>query len=425
MFDWVGNMEKTNRNFASDIEDALLEGLLDRVISMYKQRLNRKEYIDTIHRVLREEGNLPREEAALKEDLDIAHILKLIAHAPDDVKDSIKKKDNLVVTYAHELLQGLRNTNSHNKRENRRKLDDDAIRRFADTATRLLTALGGRTARDAAEKVKDIEAQFSRRLMPEQDKSGGIPIPAPDSVSSNEPQKAASLASKARRQTNGSSAIVCNTGQDPIYVEGIKEDYSSIDPEARQESEYRQPEDVQSERSPRMTTDNYHDPDLARLTQEESAVSDSPTSGGKKQRKRFSLINFSPTIINSPNISPTNVSNPNISPSIQQNVSPRVNQNVGVGSALAAEDFNKTAFAAGLITGVFGVMGLAHLLNGKVLLGILMLIVGTVCYWVFIILLAGFLVSVAEALVLLALGIHLLIVYKLADKGARKKKARA
>ncbi len=155
-------MKKTNRDFANDIEDALLDGLLDRVIYLYKQKFSKKIYIDEIHYVLRDEEQLPNEEA-LKDELDVVKVLRLIAFSPEDIKNNFNKSDRLIISYAHELIQGLRKPNSHNSRKNLRQLDDDRIRRLADTAKLLLTSIKGSKARNAIEKVDEVLLQLSSR----------------------------------------------------------------------------------------------------------------------------------------------------------------------------------------------------------------------------------------------------------------------
>lgn len=399
-------MKKTNRDFANDIEDALLDGLLDRVIYLYKQKFSKKIYMDEIHYVLRDEEQLPNEEEALKDELDVVNVLKLIAFSPEDIKNNFNKSDRLIISYAHELIQGLRNPNSHNNGKNLRQLDDDRIRRLADTAKRLLTAINGAKAKKAVEKIDEVLHHLSSR------KLGDPEANFQSQFTNTEPE----LRIEPNKAIPDSPVPPPDIEQEATNVVDIEESHPSIDIEARDKPEHYQPKPIRSERSQRMNTDESKFPDMTQLAHEDNAVSERTRSGGQDQRNQLPNITFSPTIVNTPSINPS--IQQDASPSVSQNVS----QNVGVGSALAAEDFNKTAFAAGLVTGLFGVMGIAHLLNGRVLSGLVLLIVGTVCYWIFILLLASLLFSIADALLLLVLGIHLVVIYKSANSGAQKKK---
>ena len=78
-------------------------------------------------------------------------------------------------------------------------------------------------------------------------------------------------------------------------------------------------------------------------------------------------------------------------------------------------DRNETAFAVGLLAGLFGLWGIAHLINGKVIAGIFWLIVGPT--------LGGIALTVISAATLgigliFALPIWILFVYWQAKSGA-------
>ncbi len=76
---------------------------------------------------------------------------------------------------------------------------------------------------------------------------------------------------------------------------------------------------------------------------------------------------------------------------------------------------NQTAFVVGIIAGLFGIWGLAHILNAKVGMGCLwMLIVGPILGG----LLGGLIVATAGIGAVIALPLWLLIVYQQAKNGA-------
>ena len=326
-------MKKTNRDYANDIEDALRDGLMDSVLSEYTEEYG-GSYWNKVEELTKKQFDQKKLEY-VKTQLDtsnLLHLIKLNAR----LFERQKQQEPRLIDYTIELTE-LRNGNSHNSMENEASLSDDVLEKRAFQATRLLEAFDTKESRQAADITRRIRETFLARIEGEIDDKQAIP----------DEQKPAKAPASAVFEDE------YNTVQEPAIVEGIKESHPSIYIKARDKPEHQQPKPIRSERSKRMKTDKYHDPDLAQLTQEESAVSESQRSGGQKHRKRFSLINFTPTFINSPIISPTITSNPNINPSIQQNAS----QNLGVGSASAAEEFNKTAFAVGLITGLFGMMG--------------------------------------------------------------------
>ena len=77
---------------------------------------------------------------------------------------------------------------------------------------------------------------------------------------------------------------------------------------------------------------------------------------------------------------------------------------------------NQTAFVVGLIAGLFGFWGLAHLINGKLGSGLLWLFIGGP-------LVSGILLAIilATAFIgaIVALPLHVYIVYKVSKSGAR------
>ncbi len=95
------------------------------------------------------------------------------------------------------------------------------------------------------------------------------------------------------------------------------------------------------------------------------------------------------------------------------------NQNVGNQAAYVAppvvrigEERNNSAFIIGVIAGVFGFLGLAHLFNGKVGSGLALLLLGTPIY--------GFLwlVVLGTGIGIFAIPLHFVIVWRHAKSGA-------
>ena len=108
---------------------------------------------------------------------------------------------------------------------------------------------------------------------------------------------------------------------------------------------------------------------------------------------------------------------------VQQQASPTVvritNQNVGNQAAtiappsvLAREERNNAAFIVGVIAGVFGLLGLAHLFNGKVGTGLALVFLGTPLYAVF------WLAVLATGIGFFAIPLHFVVIWQNAKRGA-------
>ncbi len=81
---------------------------------------------------------------------------------------------------------------------------------------------------------------------------------------------------------------------------------------------------------------------------------------------------------------------------------------------------NEAAFVVGVLGGLFGILGISYIFNHDVPRGLAWLILGTVCYWAFILIVAAILISVSEVLIILAIVIHLLIIWNHAKQGAHR-----
>ncbi len=108
---------------------------------------------------------------------------------------------------------------------------------------------------------------------------------------------------------------------------------------------------------------------------------------------------------------------------VQQRESPPVvqitNQNIGNQAAYIAppavhvhEERNNAAFIIGVIAGFFGLLGLAHLFNGKVGAGLALIFLGTPIYAVF------WIAVLATGIGIFAIPLHFVIIWQNAKRGA-------
>jgi len=115
----------------------------------------------------------------------------------------------------------------------------------------------------------------------------------------------------------------------------------------------------------------------------------------------------------------------NINPNISPNINPSISANAGDQVAYAPPapttviaERNNAAFVVGVIAGLFGVLGIAHIFNHKAGRGLVYLFAGTVCYWIFLLLLLSALVNIGSSLWIAAVAIHLAIIWQHAKRGA-------
>ena len=118
-----------------------------------------------------------------------------------------------------------------------------------------------------------------------------------------------------------------------------------------------------------------------------------------------------PIININPNISP------NINPSISANAGDQVTYAPSAPTTVIAER-NNAAFVVGVLGGLFGLLGIAHIFNHKAGRGLVYLFIGTVCYWIFLLLLLSALVNIGSSLWIAAVAIHLAIIWQHAKRGA-------
>ena len=108
---------------------------------------------------------------------------------------------------------------------------------------------------------------------------------------------------------------------------------------------------------------------------------------------------------------------------VQQRANPPTvqitNQNIANQAAYVApppvyarEERNNVAFIVGVIAGIFGLLGLAHLFNGKVGTGLALIFLGTPLYAVF------WLAVLATGIGIFAIPLHFVVIWQNAKRGA-------
>ena len=115
----------------------------------------------------------------------------------------------------------------------------------------------------------------------------------------------------------------------------------------------------------------------------------------------------------------------NINPNISPNINPNISANAGDQVAYAPSapptviaERNNAAFVVGVLGGLFGLLGIAHIFNHKAGRGLVYLFVGTVCYWIFLLFLLTALTNIGSSLWVAAVAIHLVIIWQHAKRGA-------
>src|SRR5690606_7596804 len=157
-------MAKSNRDRVSEVMDALKEGLGPFVLREYKMIYKGSRYLQEIEQTLTTNAysspHLPDEQTALRE-VDIQGWLNLMIRNWSDVFKT--KLGHTERSYIGELLAA-RNNWAHQQ-----AFTNDDAHRVADTATRLLEAVG---APKEAQVVKDIAQELLRlRFEAEEKKS--------------------------------------------------------------------------------------------------------------------------------------------------------------------------------------------------------------------------------------------------------------
>src|SRR5690606_11978843 len=147
-------MAKSNRERVGEVMDALKEGLGPFVLREYKQYYNASRYLQEIELTLSTSAysapHLPDEATAL-EEIDVQGWLNLMVRQWNEIfRARLGKSER---SYVGEL-QDPRNDRAHQK-----QLANDGANRVADTASRLLEAVG---APKQAQLVKAIGQELLR-----------------------------------------------------------------------------------------------------------------------------------------------------------------------------------------------------------------------------------------------------------------------
>lgn len=152
---------------------------------------------------------------------------------------------------------------------------------------------------------------------------------------------------------------------------------------------------------------------MQQASQSPASASDDAVQQLIRQNQAFmqQMQTNQPIININPNISP------NINPSISANVGDQVTYAPPAPATVIAER-NNAAFVVGVLGGLFGLLGISHIFNHKVLRGLVYLFVGTVCYWIFLLLLLTALTNISSSLWIAAVAIHLVIIWQHAKRGA-------
>ena len=152
---------------------------------------------------------------------------------------------------------------------------------------------------------------------------------------------------------------------------------------------------------------------MQQASQSPASASDDAVQQLVRQNQAFmqQMQTSQPVININPNISP------NINPSISANAGDQVAYAPPAPTTVIAER-NNAAFVVGVLGGLFGLLGIAHIFNHKVGRGLVYLFVGTVCYWIFLLLLFSALINIGSSLWIAAVAIHPVIIWQHAKRGA-------
>ncbi len=347
-------MEKTNRDYANDIEDALRDGLMDAVLDKYTEEYG-GSYWEKVEEITMEEFKSKKLEF-VKKQLDISNLLYLIK-LDARLFHRQKQREPKLIDYTMQLTK-LRNGNSHNSPENEAALTDDEIQKQAFAATRLLEAFDTKESRQAAETTRRIREIFLSRIAGETEEQQTMPGE----------QKAAKAPETAEFEAE--------------YRPGLMQQMQA----------------GQSDKRP------SHDDSLIQSLMQQNKAMMQMVQNQSQPPANQPVININ--------------ANPNVNPNISANISSEIMNNAASTANIAER--NDAAFVAGVLIGLIGFMGVAHIFNHKLLRGLVYLIVGSVLYWILLLVLAAILNTLKLSLLLL-LVVHVAIVWQQAKHGAGRR----
>ncbi len=401
-------MEKTNQDYANAIINALKEGLIDVVLRAYTDeyggsywqevgKLTNKRYKRT---------NLDY----VKKQLDPLELLELIKKNAR-LFEVQKKQDPKLIDYTMKLTQ-LRNGGSHWSDENEEKLTDGLLVEQALLATRLLEAFDTKETRQAADVTRKIREIFLARIEGETDDEATIP---------GEPQGSVASASRATRDENNPEASAVPHSERHMVQELLRQNDNLMQQmQGMQRQQASQLKTATSANAETMQQLIRHNQELMKQMQ------DNPS--GRRRHSDDSLIQSlmqqnqaMMQLVQLVQVQPP-ASQPviNVDTTISPNVSGEIT-NSSAAPAIVAER-NDAAFVLGVIVGLLGFMGVAHIFNHKLLRGLIYLVVGSVLYWILLLVLAAILNTLKIPLLLLFVA-HVAIVWQSAKHGARRRQS--
>ena len=365
-------MSQENRYRVDDILQALKTGLSPYVLQKFEKRHN-QSYLNEIASSLYYPPTprlqlLDNDDA--KEKIDAPGWLKLMAYNWKNVfreKDK-KKEEQPELNHAHELL------NTRNLWGHQKHFTNDDVLRVADTATRLLETIG---AKEEAKVTREIKQEYGQLIFAGEKREFALVGDAPQSST----------------DSNGRSPGKNEEDQ----IQGVG-------------NEFKQSGDSSSDNSTEQATAGKVG-GLEKTSHTDDAIQQLIRQHHYQHQEMMQQLQTS--------ASAANVSQPviNINPTISPNVGDQVTYAPSAQTTGIAEH-NNAAFVVGVLGGLFGLLGISHIFNHKVLRGLVYLFVGTVCYWIFLLFLFSALINIGSSLWIAAVAIHLVIIWQHAKRGA-------
>ena len=373
-------MSDENRAYVDKIMvDGLRKGLATYVLDEYKNHYGNSRYLKEMVDVLRKQNAYHHRRPIThpnqaRKKFDVAAWLKIMLWSWDRVFQKLENKEETYakeLLYANELLKE-RNRKAHENGEN--GFTNDDVLRVADTATRLLETIG---AKEEAKVTREIKQEYGQLIFTGEKREFALVGDAPQSST----------------DSNGRSPGKNEEDQ----IQGVG-------------NEFKQSGDSSSDNSTEQATAGKVG-GLERTSHTDDAIQQLIRQHQYQHQEMMQQLQTS--------ASAANVSQPviNINPTISPNVGDQVTYAPSAQTTVIAER-NNAAFVVGVLGGLFGLLGIAHIFNHKVGRGLVYLFVGTVCYWIFLLFLFSALINIGSSLWIAAVAIHLVIIWQHAKRGA-------
>ena len=354
-------MADKNHDRVKEILYAVRDGLGPYVLYRYKKKYTRKKYLEEIREALDLDFDVPDEETAI-EKFDTEKWLNLMIFRWDEVFPN--KPDKADYRSHFYGLRSARNKWAHPRGFG--PFTDDQVRHVAATAILLLKGTNPK-AKEEIETIQDIANDLSSQH------------------SSKSEQKTTEKSTPANNNHRSST----DSRLDVEVLQKIEDkEYQMQTPE----NKHKQSSDSSSNH--RFKPDKQTDEEKVESLERTSHADDTIQQQLLRQHQEMmrQMQQTSQPIINiNPNISP------NINPSISANAGDQVAYAPPALSTVIAER-NNAAFVVGVLGGLFGLLGIAHIFNHKAGRGLVYLFVGTVCYWIFLLLLLTALTNIGSSL---------------------------